>query len=122
MTFDPATHGVTCCTVPLNPYPRPSSAEELRGTPQAHSAAAAMLLFPALTAEDREQQRLLDEANERRTQVIADARQEYADNRDVIQEKFPGMTLAKWIDSALQGENLPLLDAAERDKLGGWMG
>jgi hypothetical protein len=79
-----------------------------------------MLLYPALTDEDRAQQRLLDEANERRTQVIADARQEYADNRDVIEKRFPGMTLAKWIDSALRGENLPLLDDVERDKLGGW--
>ena len=103
MAFDPAIHELAVCTGPL-----------LR---LAHSAAA----IPALTDEDRRRQRLLDEANERRTQVIADARQEYVDNRDVIQKKFPGMTLAKWIDSALQGENLRLLDAAERDKLGGWM-
>ena len=115
MTFNPAIHGLAICTVPLPRYPR--LAQDFGSRSATESAA-----IPALTDEDRAQQRVLDEANERRTQVIADAQKEYVDNRDVIQEKFPGMTLAKWIDSALQGENLPLLDAAERDKLGGWMG
>jgi len=106
MAFDPAIHGLAFCTVPLLRYPR-----------LAYSASA----IPALTDEDRRRQGLLDEANERRTQVIADSRREYTENRDVIQGKFPGMTLAKWINSTLQGENLPLLDAAEGNKLGGWM-
>ena len=104
MTFNPAIHGLAFCTVPLPRYPR-----------LAYSASA----IPALTDEDRAQQRLLDEANKRRLEVITVAKKEYEDNRDVIEKRFPGMTLAKWIDSALRGENLPLLDDVERDGFGG---
>ena len=116
MTFDPAIHALAVCTVPLNPYPRLAQGD----VSPSHSATESAAI-PTLTDEDRRRQRVLDEANERRTQVIADARQEYQDNRDVIQKRFSGMTLGQWVDSALRGENLPLLDAAERDKLGGWM-
>ena len=80
---------------------------------------AGPVLYPTLTDEDRVQQRLLDEANKRRLKVVTDAKKEYEDNRDVIEKRFPGMTLAKWIDSALRGEHLDPLVDWERDGFGG---
>jgi len=80
---------------------------------------SAMQLCPTLTGADLDEQRVIDEANRRRPAVIADAKKEYEDNRDVIEKRFPGCTLAKWIDSALQGEHLDKLADWERNGFGG---
>ena len=77
-------------------------------TPQLHPEPADITRQLELEIEDK-----------RRLEVIRAAKKEYADNRAVIDERFPGTTFARWIDSALQGEHLPTLSDVERIAWGG---